>query len=204
MFLIISLVSIASAYACEVNDTTISAHAMGNNLEIDDGNLINVDSLNESQKENFDNLGMSNDDASNLKEGIDSNASDVKKNITVDVTASAAIIVNSPVVFNADLNESVSGDVIFTINDANYTVTIVNSTVASYVYTPIDNTDISVSATFLGNEEYNRNSSGTKIFEVNRIITSILVEAITPITYGNDTKIVFKMNVAINTTVKLI
>jgi hypothetical protein len=64
----------------------------------------------------------------------------VKNNVTItvnDTTVPANIVVGSPVNFTANLNESVTGDVVFTINGANYTVHVTNATVATYEYTPI-------------------------------------------------------------------
>ena len=112
----------------------------------------------------------------------------VKNNVTISVNATtvpANIYVGSPVNITANLNESVTGDVIFTINGANYTVHIADSNVATIEYTPVNNDTITVVARFMGNDKYNGNVSGPKEFNVNRIPTDISVTVKTPITYGD-------------------
>ena len=59
----------------------------------------------------------------------------VKNNLTIsvnDTTDPSTIVVGSPVTFIANLNASVTGDVIFTINGANYTVHVSNADKATY------------------------------------------------------------------------
>ncbi|MBQ6512857.1 Ig-like domain repeat protein [Methanobrevibacter sp.] len=131
----------------------------------------------------------------------------IKNDITItvnDTTVPAAIYVDSPVTFTANLNETVTGDVTFTINGANYTVHVSDSNVATYEYTPVNNGTITVVATFLGNDKYKANVSAAKQFNVNRIPTDINVTVKTPVTYGDDAVITVELNETINTTAKLL
>ena len=109
----------------------------------------------------------------------------------------------SPVTFIANLNASVTGDVIFTINGANYTVHVSNADKATYEYIPVNNATIKVVATFAGNDKYNSKVSAQKEFEVNRINTSIGVSVVSPVTYGGVATIVVTMNPSINDYVVL-
>ena len=130
----------------------------------------------------------------------------VKKNMTITVnetTVPATIYVDSKVTFTANLNETVTGDVIFTINGANYTVHITDSNVATIEYTPVNNDTITVVARFMGNDKYNGNVSDPQEFTVNRIPTDINVTVKTPVTYGDDAVITVELNETLNTTVKL-
>ena len=130
----------------------------------------------------------------------------VKNNLNIsvnDTTVPSTIVVGSPVNITADLNVTVTGDVIFTINGANYTVHVDNKNVAVYQYTPVTKDMITVVATFISNDKYNSNASEQKQFEVNGVSTDINVTVGTPITYGNDAVITVEMNVTINATVKL-
>ena len=99
----------------------------------------------------------------------------VKNNITVTLDATTPIVVDSPVTFTAKLNESVTGDVIFTINGANYTVHIVDKNNATYVYTPVNNQTLTVVATFVGNDKYTGNFSDVKHFVVNKVPTHLSI-----------------------------
>ena len=75
-----------------------------------------------------------------------------KQNVTIDIKDITSIIyVGNKVIFNATLNETVTGDVIFTINGANYTVNVVNARFATCEYTPVNNKTLTVVATFTGN-----------------------------------------------------
>ncbi|WP_133241952.1 Ig-like domain-containing protein, partial [Methanobrevibacter thaueri] len=130
----------------------------------------------------------------------------VKKNMTISVnttTVPATIYVGSPVTITANLNESVTGDVVFTINGANYTVHVADSNVATIAYTPVNNDTITVVATFMGNDKYKGNVSDPQKFNVNRVPTDISVTVKTPITYGDVAVITVELNETINATVKL-
>ena len=130
----------------------------------------------------------------------------VKNNLTIsvnDTTDPSTIVVGSPVTFIANLNASVTGDVIFTINGANYTVHVSNADKATYEYIPVNNATIKVVATFAGNDKYNSKVSAQKEFEVNRINTSIGVSVVSPVTYGGVATIVVTMNPSINDYVVL-
>ncbi|MBQ9026846.1 MAG: Ig-like domain repeat protein, partial [Methanobrevibacter sp.] len=101
----------------------------------------------------------------------------IKNDITISVDdISETIYVDGPVTFTANLNESVTGDVVFNINGINYTVSISNSDVATYTYTPLNNATLTVVATFVGNDKFNSNSSASKQFNVNKVASSITLE----------------------------
>ena len=128
----------------------------------------------------------------------------IKNDITISVDdISETIYVDGPVTITVTLNETVTGDVLFNINGANYIVSVSNANKATYTYTPVNNATLTVVATFTGNDKYNRNSSAQKQFDVNRISTDINVTVKTPVTYGDDAVITIELNVTINTTVKL-
>ncbi|MBR5504162.1 MAG: Ig-like domain repeat protein [Methanobrevibacter sp.] len=116
----------------------------------------------------------------------------------------SVIYVDSPVNLTADLNETVTGDVIFNINGINYTVRLDNTNVASYEYTPVDNSTLSVFAIFVGNERYNSTESDSKDFIVNRIPVDIGVSLnFTAIHVGEKALVTITMNPRINTIAKL-
>ena len=142
-------------------------------------------------------------DASDLKEGSytvvavldgDDNylPSQATSTFTVtrnDVTAvlnpvSAECSVGYPVTLHVDFNESVSGDVVFNINNANYTVSIRDSMSAEYVWTPLNDGEVAVSASYSGNDTYypaNTSVIGFEVFKnsisfINVSVDDIMVE----------------------------
>ena len=94
-------------------------------------------------------------------------------------------------------------DVIFTINGANYTVHVNGKDVATYDYTPVDNSTITVIATFTGDNNYNGVKSASKEFTVNKISTDINVTVGSPIKVGENAVFTVNMNVTINATVQV-
>ncbi|SDA73100.1 Ig-like domain repeat protein, partial [Methanobrevibacter millerae] len=127
----------------------------------------------------------------------------IKHNITIEIKdITAPIYVGSEITIIAELNETVTGDVIFTINGANYTVHVSDDNKATYDYTPVNNKTLTVVATFVGNNKYNGNST-SKDFPVNMVPTNITVEFTTPISVGADAVITVRLNESINGTVKL-
>ena len=127
-----------------------------------------------------------------------------KQNVTITIKDITSVIyVGNKVIFNATLNETVTGDVVFTINGVNYTVAVNNANVATYTYTPVNNATLTVVATFNGNDKYNRNSSAAKQFNVAKIATDIDVAVKVPVKVGEDAVITVTMNPSINTTVTL-
>ncbi|MBR6023704.1 MAG: Ig-like domain repeat protein, partial [Methanobrevibacter sp.] len=130
----------------------------------------------------------------------------VRNNVTISVnetTLPSTIVAGSPVTFTANLNASVTGDVIFTINGANYTVHVSDAKVATYEYTPVNNATITVVATYAGDNKYNNNVSTPKHFNVNRISTSVELIVDSPIIAGDDATIRVNMDPDINGTVVL-
>ena len=129
-----------------------------------------------------------------------------KHNVEITVnqtTVPSDIKVGAPVTFTVNLNETVTGDVIFTINGANYTVHIVGKDIATYTYTPTNNDTIAVVATFAGSDKYNANVSAQKEFNVNRLSSAIDVDVDSPVVAGGDAVITVNMTPGINGTVKV-
>ena len=129
----------------------------------------------------------------------------VKNNLTITVQNIDNIIyVGSPVTITANLNETVTGDVVFNINGINYNVHVDNADSASYTYTPLNNATLTVVATFMGNDKYNSNASKEKQFIVNRTPTSIQVTFNSPIiSSGDDAYVIITMDPSINANVIL-
>jgi predicted outer membrane repeat protein len=129
----------------------------------------------------------------------------VKNNITIDVSEiTSPIYVGNEITFTAQLNQSVTGIVVFNINGANYTVYISNADVATYKYTPVNNETLTVVATFTGNDKFNSNSSSPVDFIVNRNSDiEINVTVNSPIFVGENAVIAVEMTPSINTTVQV-
>ena len=101
-----------------------------------------------------------------------------KRYITVNLDDATDIKVGTPVTFTAELNETVTGDVVFTINGVNYTVAVSNADVATYTYTPLNNATLTVVATFNGNNKFNKNSSLNNLMWVEFLLTLMLQPAL--------------------------
>jgi hypothetical protein len=97
--------------------------------------------------------------------------------------------VGSPVTFTATLSKEVTGDVVFVINGANYTVHVVDASVATFTYTPLNNATLTVVANFTGNDRYNSKVSAPKQFTVSRVASSVSLSDVT-IEVGQTAKIV--------------
>ena len=111
----------------------------------------------------------------------------VKDDLTIsvsDVSDPATIVVGSPVTFTATLGKEVTGDVVFVINGANYTVHVVDASVATFTYTPLNNATLTVVANFTGNDRYNSKVSAPKQFTVDKVASDVLVKA-DNITFGD-------------------
>jgi hypothetical protein len=128
----------------------------------------------------------------------------VKNDLAIDLDDVGDICVDSPVIFKAILNQTVSGEVLFTINGINYTVYADNEDTVTYEYTPVNNATISVVARFMGNDMYNANESSPKQFNVTRIPTTIDVSFYSPLIAGDDARIEVSMNPEINCAALLI
>ena len=129
-----------------------------------------------------------------LNEDNNYESSQISKNIevvknTVSITVediTSPVKVGDRVVITADFNKYISGDVVFTIGDVNYTVKVNNANQASYAFTPKVNGTYDVSVTYSGNDKYNSStSSDAKSFTVNRIPTYLIVRN-EPVFVGQD------------------
>lgn len=127
----------------------------------------------------------------------------IKKNLTITLDAATPCYVDTPIRLTATLGEIVSGTVIFNIGGENHTKEISNSNEVTFDYTPLDNTTLTVVATFMGNDEFNGNSSNSVVLTVNKIPTDINVTSNSPIVVGEEAQFTINMNVSVNTTVKL-
>lgn len=127
----------------------------------------------------------------------------VRNDLSINLNAVGTITVDSPVTFTVELNESVTGDVVFNINGENYTAHISNSNVATYSYIPKNNQTLNVFATFMGNDKFYANSTALKDFEVERIPTTIEVSFNSIIIAGDDARILINMNENVNGIVEL-
>ncbi|WP_407431961.1 Ig-like domain repeat protein, partial [Methanobrevibacter sp.] len=128
----------------------------------------------------------------------------IKKNLTVSLDeVTDKIQVGSPVTLTAKLNETVTGDVVFTVNGVNHTVAVSDADYITYDYTPVDNSPLTVVATFISNDKFNGNKSTPMTLTVNGIPTNVTVTFDSPIFVGSDAVITVKLNASIDTTVKL-
>ena len=129
----------------------------------------------------------------------------IKRDLSINLEdIDESIYVDKPVTLKAKLNNTVKGNVIFTINGANYTEYVDNADVVTHEYTPVNNDVLTVVATFEGNDMYNANVSDSRDFIVNRIVTTVDVEFTQSIIAGDDVLISVSMNLGITGVVTLI
>ena len=83
--------------------------------------------------------------------------------------------VDHSLVLHVDLNETVTGSVIFNINGENVTVNITESNFAEYNWTPTVDTVVTIFASYSGNDTYYSNSTNAIVFDVYK----------NPITFAN-------------------
>ena len=129
----------------------------------------------------------------------------IKRDLSINLEdIGESIYVDKPVTLKAKLSNTVKGNVIFTINGANYTEYVDNADVVTHEYTPVNNDVLTVVATFEGNDMYNANVSDSRDFIVNRIVTTVDVEFTQSIIAGDDVLISVSMNLGITGVVTLI
>ena len=129
----------------------------------------------------------------------------IKRDLSINLEdIGESIYVDKPVTLKAKLSNAVKGNVIFTINGANYTEYVDNADVVTHEYTPVNNDVLTVVATFEGNDMYNANVSDSRDFIVNRIVTTVDVEFTQSIIAGDDVLISVSMNLGITGVVTLI
>ncbi|WP_188118152.1 Ig-like domain repeat protein, partial [Methanobrevibacter millerae] len=117
----------------------------------------------------------------------------VKNNITITLKdVSGNIYVGTPIDLTAELNETVNGTVVFTINGANYTVQVNNANKTTYTYTPVNNDTLRVFATFVENVKYNANSTGPKTVDVAKVASEITLSDVR-IEIGETAKIIINV-----------
>jgi len=128
----------------------------------------------------------------------------IKRDLSINLEdIGESIYVDKPVTLKAKLSNAVKGNVIFTINGANYTEYVDNADVVTHEYTPVNNDVLTVVATFEGNDMYNANVSDSRDFIVNRIVTTVDVEFSQSIIAGDDATIYVFMNPGITGVVTL-
>ena len=126
----------------------------------------------------------------------------VKNDLEINVSdIDGVIYVASPVTFTAKMNRTVTGNVIFTINGANYTEYVYNADEVTHTYIPLNNETLTVTATFTGSDWYNVKASDSVNFIVTRIATYVDVNFYSPIISGDDAYITVLMNPEITCTV---
>ncbi len=119
----------------------------------------------------------------------------IKNDLSINVTdIDEEIRVDTPVTLKAQLSHITTGNVIFTINGANYTEYVENSNVATHVYTPVNNDTLTVVATFAGNDMYHANVSDSRNFNVDRIATTVNFNLLPSIISGDDAYISVSMD----------
>ena len=129
----------------------------------------------------------------------------IKRDLSINLEdIGESIYVDKPVTLKAKLSNTVKGNVIFTINGANYTEYVDNADVVTHEYAPVNNDILTVVATFEGNDMYNANVSDSRDFIVNRIVTTVGVEFTQSIIAGDDATIRVFMNHGITGVVTLI
>ena len=129
----------------------------------------------------------------------------IKRDLSINLEdIDESIYVDKPVTLKAKLSNTVKGNVIFTINGANYTEYVDNVDFVTHEYTPVNNDALTVVATFEGNDMYNANVSDSRDFIVNRIVTTVDVEFVQSIIAGDDACIFVSMNPGITGVVTLI
>ena len=129
----------------------------------------------------------------------------IKKDLTINVTDVVEVIYpGKPVILKAKLNNTVIGNVIFSINGVNYTEYVDNADVVTHEYTPVNNETLTVVATFVGNDIYDSKVSDSKDFNVTRIATNVDVDFYPSAIAGDDVLFYVSMDPWINGVVKLI
>ena len=129
----------------------------------------------------------------------------IKRDLSINLEdIGESIYVDKPVTLKAKLSNTVKGNVIFTINGANYTEYVDNADFVTHEYIPVNNDVLTVVATFEGNDMYNANVSNSRDFIVNRINTTVDVEFSQSIIAGDDVLISVSMNPRITGVVTLI
>ena len=104
------------------------------------------------------------------------------------------VLVDEIIVLRTVLSENVTGDVIFNINGVNYTVSIVNSDVAEFNFTPVKEGNVSVIASYLGSNVHSANVSNTILFDVVRNSITFADVNVTDIMFGDSEIITFTLN----------
>ncbi|WP_296888077.1 Ig-like domain repeat protein, partial [uncultured Methanobrevibacter sp.] len=173
----------------------------GTEYEVDSGESISVPNLNVGP---YEVVAIYDGDQNYTSGHAFKSFNVIKRNLNISLDeVTDKIQVGSPVTLTARLNETVTGYVVFTINDVNHTVSISNANYTTYDYTPVDNSPLTVVATFPGNDRFNSNKSAPMTLTVNGIPTNVTVSFDSPVFVGNDVEITIKLNVSIDTTVKL-
>ena len=92
-----------------------------------------------------------------------------RNNVTAQLkNISDEIHVGIPVVLHVDFDENVSGEVVFNINNMNYTVTINESMSVDYIWTPSNDGDVNIFASYSGDDVYyptNTSAMGVSVFK---------------------------------------
>jgi hypothetical protein len=108
-----------------------------------------------------------------------------KLNTTVDVDVPASILVGQNATVDITLNTNITGKVILSVNNTNYTVNVVNG-IGSYNVTGLAYGPYVIKVFFEGNDIYNANASDVKNLMVNKNPVTVTVDVNDTIKVGED------------------
>ena len=144
----------------------VTAEINGKNYTVEDRVVINASDLLEGNYTVV--VKLAEDD--NFFESTNHTVFTVTRN-NVSLTlndVSGEVRVDHSVVLHVDLTANVTGSVLFNINDVNYTVNIIESDFAEYVWVPSGDGLVNVGAYYLGNDTYYPNASNVIVVDVFR------------------------------------
>ncbi|MBQ9025181.1 MAG: Ig-like domain repeat protein, partial [Methanobrevibacter sp.] len=120
----------------------------------------------------------------------------------VTLTVNDTIKVGQDAIVNVEINKNINATVVVSVNNKNYTVSIVNGK-GKLVLSDLANGTYNINATFAGDDKYIGDVSNTETLEVNKYETNLTVRVSINIIVGDDAVITINLNESINTTVKL-
>ena len=100
------------------------------------------------------------------------------------------------------LNQSINAIVTVKVNGSNHTVGLVNGN-GNFTLSGLANGTYIINAVFAGDDKYVNSTSNQVTLKVNKIVTSIDVGVVSPVTYGGVANIAVTMNPSINDYVVL-
>ena len=144
-------------------------------------------------------------DGNNDYEGSSSQTKTLEVNkipTEVTLTVNDTVKVGQDAIVNVEINKNINATVVVSVNNKNYTVSIVNGK-GKLTLTGLANGTYTINATFAGDDKYIGDVSNTETLEVNKYATNLTVDVTTPIIVGADAVITINLNESVNATVKL-